>query len=171
MRLHMALRQRLSIASVFLVACTADLSSILRIYYAFLQARSSDTWDFYAPAIATIFEIGLGQICVSLPALRPLMLQYLKGVNPFSRHYGRADYYGSGATLTEITEKQNRSDSGDPWLHSSYAGAGSIKPLDGEFSGIKVVNTVELDTISGNNDDDTLKGSQSQDDVLLERSP
>ena len=167
--LNMPTRQRLAVASVFLVAGTADVASILRIYYSVKKyENNNDMWDFYQPAIASILEIGLGQLCVNLPTLRPLLLQFIAIISSGTRGYDRTeDFYGYNKTGGNLGH-----DASESWIqHTTYAGTDTLKPLEDEFRGIKVVHTVELDSTDFNDmDEETAKDAKNvfdQDGRLL----
>lgn len=62
LKLHMPMRQRFAVASVFLVGISVNVASALRIYYSFHQYSTGDMWDMFQPYIAGNTEIGLGLV-------------------------------------------------------------------------------------------------------------
>lgn len=61
-QLHMSVRQRFAVSSVFLVGFVANVASCLRIYYAFRETESGDIWNQMQPSIASNSELGLGLV-------------------------------------------------------------------------------------------------------------
>ena len=61
-RLQMPKKEKFAISSVFLAGIVVNVASILRIYYGVVQARTKDSWYFFATNIAGDFEIGLGMV-------------------------------------------------------------------------------------------------------------
>ena len=149
----MPARQKLVIASLFLTAVGADIASILRVYYAYVQYKSGDTWELYPAAISGGFEMGLGQLCVSIATLKPLLSKFTSICESLSRsnHYKRNYYYGHGSQPTPRRDafgypgRVRRSD--QPWAQQTrvYTDVDSNKSLDDEkFPGIKVTYMLEM---------------------------
>lgn len=62
LQLQMPVRQRVAIASLFLLGLSVNIASALRIYYSFHQFITDDMWDMMQPYIAGNTEIGLGLV-------------------------------------------------------------------------------------------------------------
>lgn len=174
MKLQMPLRRKIAVASMFLVGITVNISSALRIYYAVVQAKTGDTWDYGAPTIAANFEIGLGlvrgsplcflsprehlltryteQLCVNAPTMRPLLTHYTNYLKSYTRTRGNTSAgakYLSASQSGRIPESDKLADSNldnCQAKQSSVVTAASSKALKA-FEGIEVTRTVELDTL------------------------
>lgn len=62
--LQMPRRQRIAVASVFLIGVTVNVASVLRIYYAWYQYQTQDMWDIMGSYISGNSEIGLGLVSI-----------------------------------------------------------------------------------------------------------
>ncbi|KAL8853013.1 MAG: hypothetical protein Q9221_002161 [Calogaya cf. arnoldii] len=83
-RLHMTLRQKLSLSFVFLLGLLACIASIVRVV-AFNQVNFEDvTYTMVDVEIWTIMEQSIAIICACLPTTRPLIARFLKGVKTSS---------------------------------------------------------------------------------------
>ena len=146
--LQMPTRQKVAVASLFLTACTADIASILRIYYSVIQAKGGDTWDLYPAGLSAVFELGLGQLCVSIPALKPLLAKFVGKFGYSNDRSATYYYYSSGSRRPRsILTEDSGCRSAQLWPQQSriYADPDSTKSLDDEKSpGIKVMYTLEM---------------------------
>ena len=137
-------------------AIIVDLASGLRLYYAIIQFQSADTWDYYPSFIYAIIELGLGQICVSLPPLRPLVLLYTDRFKSFVGVYGhsttndRSRTQHSGTTVVpseSSTEPQSQQHKASRSLDETLIDNSNKPPFDFNSHGINVVHTIELNTV------------------------
>ena len=166
-------RQKAAIASLFFMAFAADIVSVLRIYYSIMQANSGDTWGQYPAVISGNFEMGLIQLCVSMPTLKPLVNKFGSKFGHWYNGRSRKDYsdgYDSQRPRDAlIGESGCRSD--QPWAQQPriYAEVDSIKAVDKELAGIKVVHTLELDSMDHTIPvDEEMARDSKTDQVLLQ---
>lgn len=68
-KLQMPMRQKMAVASLFLVGIMANVASALRIYYNSRQIQSNDLWDMMPCMVSGVTELGLG--LVSLKKIHP----------------------------------------------------------------------------------------------------
>ena len=168
-------RRKAPIVSLFFMAFAADVVSILRIYYSVMQQRSGDTWGQYPAVISGNFEMGLIQLCVSMPTLKPL-------VNKFGSKFGNSYNGRSRKSYSDGYDSQRPRDAliGESGSHSSrssrwaqqpriYAEVDSSKAVDKELAGIKVVHTLELDSMDHTIPvDEEMARDSKTDKVLLQ---
>lgn len=75
MKLQMPFRQKVGVASVFLLGIFVNVASVLRIYFAIHRSSSGDsTWGLIRSVIAATFETGLGLVRELLPRTGRLLL-------------------------------------------------------------------------------------------------
>ena len=149
MNLRMPTRQKVVTASLFLLAITADIASILRIYYSVLQGKSGDTWDLYSAGLCGVFEMGLGQLCVSIPTLKPLLAKFVSKFDYSSNEQSPKNYYNSYDSQRPrdalVRDSCCRSDQPRAQQPRIYTDIDSNKSLNDEkFPGIKVMYTFEM---------------------------
>ena len=158
--LQIPFRQKVAVASLFLVSCVADAVAVIRIFFGVHQQATLDTWDLYWLLITLLLEIGIGQVCVSIPVIWPLIARYCDRVKSWTRISSeRFKPYGSRKDATNSYELSSKASServpancdvGKQFSteHSAFAGIASTKPLHDEFDGIFVVHTVEQDSMN-----------------------
>ena len=181
-RLQMPLQQKIGVASIFLVGVTVNIASVLRIIYAQNQVGSMDpTWYIYQPVIACDFELGLGQICVNVPTLRPLILQGINRIKNTRRSYATAldfnksdlmksynsrGYYGGIRESEKLGSHLQSQEVEEYNQNKAFAIKHDPDAMHDceNLNGIKVVHTVELDTLGStleNGSDERLKDSKN----------
>ena len=75
--LQLRARQRIAVLSLFSVSFLACIAGILRTYFSVDYAHSYDqSWATWSLGLASIFELNVGLLCASVPALRPLFQKY-----------------------------------------------------------------------------------------------
>ena len=157
----MPVRRRVGIAALFLVSCIADAISVARIYFATRQQTTLDTWDLYWLGISGIIEIGIGQVCVSIPVIQRLVVRYSDYVKSWTRVSSKRlnSYRGRKYAINSHPASSNESSERLPAAfeaekqfgeHSDFGGVATIKrlsPLPEEVVGIGVVHTADLDNM------------------------
>ncbi|KAI4276013.1 MAG: hypothetical protein LQ337_002788 [Flavoplaca oasis] len=79
-RLHLSLRQKLSLSFVLILGLLACTASIVRVV-AFDQVELEDiTYTLVTASVWTATEQSLGIVCACLPTIRPLIAHFWKGV-------------------------------------------------------------------------------------------
>ena len=175
--LQMPRRQKVAVASLFLIAVIADIASILKIYYASIQIKSGDTWDLYSAGLSETFEMGLGQLCVSIPTLRPLLSKFVGKFGYSSNDRSATNYsYGNGIRRPrDALIEDGVYGSDEPWTQLSriHADLDSSKSLDDEkLPGIKVMYTLEMgsmDRATGMHEETTRDSETALHDQVITR--
>ena len=156
----MPLPKKVGVAVLFLVSLVADAIAVARIFFAVHQQATLDTWDLYWQGISGIVELGIGQVCISIPVIRPLITKYydqVKSWTPSSskrlRSYGSRKQASISLPLSSKESSETMPTNFEVGKqfpeHSAFAGIASIRPPHGELDGIAVVHTVEQDSKNG----------------------
>ncbi|KAF2729161.1 hypothetical protein EJ04DRAFT_502843 [Polyplosphaeria fusca] len=145
-RLRLAKRQKWLLMGVFALGGVVCIISIVRLHSLFIISKSLDpTYDNSPAATFSVIEVNVALICACLPTLRPLLSEWIPGLQMSSR--GTA-----GASAQQSYGRKKSSGlgfSGSLPLHSLSGSQGGARKLedygpDKESDGIHVVTKIDV---------------------------
>ena len=85
--LQLPRKQRIAVCCLFFTGFIVCIAGIIQIYYVHraLVASYDETWEGWPLWIASAVEVDLGILCVSVPAIRPLLAIYMPRLLESSR--------------------------------------------------------------------------------------